>query len=239
MDPIIKLQNAQLTSSEVFEIISNLIFKLNRLLNDKFLGDKLEIAIKNLSAIDRKKKFEDDCVNVYSRTLEYLEKYDLSVLKQLSVLNIKKKIPSYKELCELALFLNVNVNKDVLYDEIGLVELALKELKDKTMSTLNQWLYVFKMLPDLTEITKIVSKAFSIPTGQASIERIFSLMNMYWSDNRNRCTLDLIKAELAIKTNFTMTCSEFNEFLNKNVNKEQSKALIAAARSQEKYVFKK
>lgn len=238
MDPITKLQNAQLTSSEVFEIINNLIFKLNRLLNSKFLGDKLEIAIKNLSDIERK-KFEDDCVNVYSRTLEYLEKYDLSVLKHLSVLNIKKKIPSYKELCELAIFLKLDINKNVLFDEIGLVELALKELKDKTMSTLNQWLYVFKMLPDLTEITKIVSKAFSIPTGQASIERIFSLMNTYWSDNRNRCTLDLIKAELAIKTNFTMTCFEFNEFLNKNVNKEQTKVLIAATRSQEKYVFKK
>jgi len=35
----------------------------------------------------------------------------------------------------------------------------------------------------------------SIPASNAAVERVFSLMGSFWSDTRNICSTDLIKAE--------------------------------------------
>lgn len=115
----------------------------------------------------------------------------------------------------LCRFLNLGINEDGLFDELCLIEKAVRELKEKKLSTLQLWMYILKKGTMLTEVTKLVTKAFSVPTSQAPIERIFSSMNLYWSGTRNLCSLNLIKAELAIKINFKLNCSEFLADLKK------------------------
>ena len=38
-------------------------------------------------------------------------------------------------------------------------------------------------------------------------------MHKLWTDERNRLNINLIKAELCTKINYSMTCLEFNKFL--------------------------
>ena len=54
-------------------------------------------------------------------------------------------------------------------------------------------------------------------------------MENYWSDDRAQSGVTLIKSEIQVKTNFSMTCQQFYTFCIKN------KQLLKNARSTDKY----
>jgi hypothetical protein len=64
------------------------------------------------------------------------------------------------------------------------------------------------------------------------VERIFSVMYNLWSDERNRLSVKMVKAEICTKTNYSMTCSEFKNFVANNTK------FINAAKSTDKYSLK-
>lgn len=84
-----------------------------------------------------------------------------------------------------------------------------------------------------TELLKMVSFVFSVPVSNAYAERVFSHMEDAWSDKRNRMSVELVKAELQIRLNFKNTCLEFKVFI------EGQKQLLQAAKSDEKYKWRK
>ena len=57
-------------------------------------------------------------------------------------------------------------------------------------------------------------------------------MHNLWTDERNRLNINLIKAELCTKINYSMTCLEFNKFLM------MKPELLKAAKSDVKYSFR-
>jgi hypothetical protein len=61
----------------------------------------------------------------------------------------------------------------------------------------------------LVQLKKIVSFLISIPARNAYPERVFSHMNNIWSKERNRMTVNLVKAKLQAKLNIAESCSEF------------------------------
>jgi len=61
----------------------------------------------------------------------------------------------------------------------------------------------------LTNVFQIVSFVLSIPSSNALVESVFSVMNSKWSDTRNRASVELIWNELFIYFNCSLSCSEF------------------------------
>ncbi len=53
-----------------------------------------------------------------------------------------------------------------------------------------------------------------------------------WIDERNRLSVKIVKAEISTKINYSMTCSEFKNFVGNNTK------FINAAKSTDKYSFK-
>ncbi len=53
-----------------------------------------------------------------------------------------------------------------------------------------------------------------------------------WSHERNRLSVKMVKAEICTKTNYSMTCSEFKNFVANNTK------FIDADKSTDKYSFK-
>lgn len=72
-----------------------------------------------------------------------------------------------------------------------------------------------------------------MPISNANVERVFSLMKNLWTDERNRMRPELLKAELCVKVNFNLKCSEFFDYVCKQ------KELIKASKSDQKYNFKR
>ena len=54
-------------------------------------------------------------------------------------------------------------------------------------------------------------------------------MRKVWRDDRNQMSFDMIKSEICIKSNFSMNCFEFKEYIKDNVN------VLKAVKSNEKY----
>ena len=79
---------------------------------------------------------------------------------------------------------------------------------------------------------KGISFVLSVPPSNAYTERVFSLMNHAWSENRNRLTVSMVKSELQVRLNFNLSCIEFKSFI------EQNQSLILAAKSNSKYRWK-
>jgi hypothetical protein len=56
-------------------------------------------------------------------------------------------------------------------------------------------------------------------------------MNNLWTDERNRLRVEMVKAELCTKVNYSMKCAEFKTYVSDH------KELINAVKSNKKYSF--
>jgi hypothetical protein len=65
-----------------------------------------------------------------------------------------------------------------------------------------------KMVPYL-QLQGLVEISLCLPGSNASVERVFSAMNMIWTSQRSRLCLQTVKSMLAVLTNFPMTCQQF------------------------------
>lgn len=118
---------------------------------------------------------------------------------------------------------------DDLYEEVSNVKEALKAaVQSKDLTTAQKWHKLFEA-QSLPNLQKIFAFMASIPTSNAATERIFSQTNIIWSERRNRLSFEHVKAEIQIKTNFKLSCSEFYKYALKN------KALLKAVKSNAKY----
>lgn len=127
-----------------------------------------------------------------------------------------------------------------LYDECNRINEMLPLLKEPNSNSCNKWKSLFKNANlennnfHLKNIYKVVSFIYSIPATSSYCERVFSMMNLKYRDERNtsKCRLELIKYELIITLNVKETCTEiYNTFL-------KDEKLLKAAKSNKKYTFK-
>jgi hypothetical protein len=56
-------------------------------------------------------------------------------------------------------------------------------------------------------------------------------MNNLWTDERNRLRVEMVKAELCTKVNYSMKCAEFKTYVSDH------EELINAVKSNKKYSF--
>lgn len=97
-----------------------------------------------------------------------------------------------------------------------------------------KWVSFFKSCDHLQQYSEMVIIArylFAIPAHNANVERIFSFMNIQWTDERNRMEVDSLEAILQILYNYKIDCVEFYHYVSKN------KDMIKKAGSSEKYPF--
>lgn len=122
----------------------------------------------------------DDLSNFYSVALNYLEKWydftDINYQKNVASLALKSRF-TFSQLSDAveALQIRGKLDMDELYDEYCSI------------------LLIGTITPNLTAVA---SSLFSTPITNAPVEREFSLMTAAWTDQRNRCSVELIKSEI-------------------------------------------
>ena len=81
-------------------------------------------------------------------------------------------------------------------------------------------------------LLKIAQFFFAIPSHNANVDHVFSLMQSQWTKEKNSLTVESVKGILLVQYNFRDTsCHEFNSFLRSN------QALLKKMRSTEKYAW--
>lgn len=237
------LEGNKTTVLDLYNIMTNLKTELEQRKNDKFFGfktlqilktmenEKSDIVIKNFELFIEK-------------SLAYLNKWfnfdSSNWLYLLKNYNLKDDISF--DLCvtlieQLSLQEKLNIQFDELYSEVKTINqiLAVAKVSDDFMNknTDKKWQHIFQNSDSqLTNSLKIISYLLSIPATSAFTERIFSVMNVKWRDERNRANLNLIKNELLIYCNLDLDCNDsYNVFLN-------DAKLLKDAKSSKKYSFK-
>ncbi|GBL90131.1 hypothetical protein AVEN_135475-1 [Araneus ventricosus] len=98
--------------------------------------------------------------------------------------------------------------------------------RDVISSSEEKWLRLFGHFKEnnlaTSNLIKIVEYAFCLPGTSALVERVFSLMNNAWTDDRGLMKESMVKSLLTCKINIGLACEDFcnkiknkKDFLNK------------------------
>ena len=210
-----QLESRSVHCTDVFEIMEQMRLSLETRLSDRFYGFVATQAMKSnhltQAEIDM---FQDDADHVYDRSLQYLRKwfpFQTSPLKHFAVLGLRRDF-SFDKLMTASTETGLSVDGDELFTEYVALRAVLPKLVEmKDIPVDMKWVDFFsKCEGHFPHLLKLVEFVLSIPASNASAERVFSVMNsLHWSDERNRMRVELVKAELLIKTNISMSCSQF------------------------------
>ena len=173
----------------------------------------------------------------YENIVKYLNKYfdfsDANKYRQLSAFCLDKEIKYCDFEVAVSLFnLHNFIDSDALYEEFCETKQLLHSYMKMETEVVQKWVNFFceVNVSKVPNIAKVIGFIFSIPGSNAYVERIFSLMKFKWSDVRNKCSVDLIKAELQVFLNFNQSC---REFITENQNNVK---LLKAVKSSGKYM---
>lgn len=86
-----------------------------------------------------------------------------------------------------------------------------------------------KFEEQFSELLILCQYMFSIPAHNANVERVFSLMNVQWTKERNKLDVTTAEAMLQCKWNIDCQCKEFYKQVLQN------KDLLRRAKSSVKY----
>ncbi|KAF0713388.1 protein FAM200B-like [Aphis craccivora] len=101
--------------------------------------------------------------------------------------------------------LNIVLNEEELFGQFKLFEKLIKEKSTEwhSLTFEEKWISIFKSFKetntDYSTLLKLIEFAFVLPGSNAVVERLFSLMNNYWTKSRNSLGIDTVEATLFIK----------------------------------------
>jgi len=215
--------------------MSTLKNKFSNRLRLKFYGSDVNENLEKLSSVE-KSDFEKHALQTYEKGIHYIEKwfnFENSLFENFSTLNLVQDL-NFNKLVRIVNHFNLTVNKSELFDECAIFNNVISNLgtRDKNLDNDKFWAQMLKSdkFPNLSIIVNVV---LCIPVSNAFVERIFSIMNNLWSDERNSLSVNSVKAEICTKVNFSMSCNEFTEYVIKN------KSIVEAAKSSKKYNYLK
>ena len=231
-ETLLKLESKSTVSCELFLIMNNFRESLRKKIQDKFFGMKVKLALRrNYFSDHMVKKFTTEALQVYTRALNYLEKwfdFDNSPYRHFSVLSLDAKVPTLDEIIELWMMSpwKSELPPDALHDELSALDTMFTSIQGTT--ALDKWCFFFSK-ESSPYLLKVVQYVMSIPVSNASVERIFSVMGNVWTDERNKLCVESVRSELCVIFNIPYKCTEFKDVISKN------KKLLKAAESNNKY----
>lgn len=100
-------------ATHVYDIMWNMKNQLTTRKNDHFFGFHVNKALKNLLPPECK-RFEKEALNVYTKAIDYLNKwfdFDNSIYKDLRTFKLKNELPVFQEVIDTSEKLDIKVNQ--------------------------------------------------------------------------------------------------------------------------------
>ncbi|CAI6367779.1 unnamed protein product [Macrosiphum euphorbiae] len=240
-----KIEKNSTTVIELFSIMLNLKTSLLSRKTEQFFGFLTNQKLNNLQDKNLKNTitrsfnlFIDEALKYLNNHFDFDEKQNW--LFKLTHFQLSQNtFPTYKHFEEIVHHIPQlqKLDFDKLFDEIVTIQSVFKQFIKtndwKNVKTIpEKWQFIFQKDIELPNMFLFISFLLTLPSSSAFTERVFSVMNIKWRDERNRCSTALIKAELLIYFNYKEDCLEFSKSV------KNDKDLIKLAKNQNKYSFK-
>ncbi len=162
-----------------------------------FVGATTSVQLSSLLDGNKERQLRREFIQFYEKALEYidtwfhLERFPPST----DWLRLRDSKVSYDMLRKTAEFIVPHIAlKDALFDEVtelnSMLQITFESLS--ALSASQKWATLLRNA-SLPNIRELVCTLLAIPTSNAVVERVFSLMNIQWSDDRNRLKVDTMK----------------------------------------------
>lgn len=233
-DAILRIEREEATGFEVKKEIDVLIMKLNMRQKEFFLTGDVKEELKTLLEEDliTEDLFKKYIGDFYTTAIEYIKEWSsdqFSVFTKMEWVSLNISSFTWEKISGCAeeikkILPNLQINDEILFDDYTHVKMYADEHK------INEWnnscckieerwrelsAHFKKENIACRELVLLVSFSLTLPGSNASVERIFSLMNSLWTDERNRLQLDTVQSILTIKTHYKhVSCSEFYEMIS-------------------------
>jgi hypothetical protein len=229
-----KIEGAQKEMISILEVVSY-IKALKKSLEDRLEEKFISFKVRSILREVRGKGLDDKCddfisevTSVYSSCLDYLNKWTTNLEefkcfewtnfgKELAEAKFEDVLPGVSYLQERGIV----IEDDKLFDQFQcLKQFVASHSNDedyfKQLLHL-RWVDFFsqcKSIDCFSELLKVCEFLFALPGTNSSIERVFSNINVQWSDERNKLDIESVKGIILVKYNFKdMTCVEFHKYL--------------------------
>lgn len=190
----------------------------------------------------KKKNIEKELNEVSKRAFDYLNSWiePLRIYETFNWMSLENELKweSVQETIEMLLNRKLlhEIDEGKLIDQFkDLKEFQAVNIKDETFTSKTiseRWTQLFNISKDFcNEYMKIAYIYFSIPAHNVNSERIFSYMNLTWTQPRGRMSTETVKSILMVQYNLckAYTCKEFYDIALKN------QKLLSDCRSVRKY----
>lgn len=221
------MESSNITAFEIANQITILKDKLTNRQRFSFLPRESLLEYQKLDTKlqdETKKKVFD----FYGTILDYLNLWENSLDgTQVLTWMLMYKCPTWADIEETIEFaiekygekFKEIVDRDLLFDEFCLLnsyaEQHVRSWLDSKLSSENVWIKIFSHFREnstrLINMEKVAEFAFCLAGTSTEVERIFSLMNNIWDDNKSRMDTSTVNSLLSIQYNSKMNCLEFFE----------------------------
>ena len=130
----------------------------------------------------------------------------------------------------------VQINNSKLFDQFCNLKTYASELDEEEVSLDKQWVKFFKKCPNPelnSELLIMCHFYFAIPSHNANVERVFSLINSQWIKERNRLCLESVKGLIFVKFNLRhLSCEDFHKYIVSDKGSSMLKKVAASDKYQ-------
>ncbi|CAM4571952.1 unnamed protein product [Leuciscus chuanchicus] len=225
------IEDMEKENNSVVEV-SNILHSVHNVLQERKENNFMSIKVKELLAQKRKDGHDQDCnqfcaaVNgLYTACLQYLDKWmtPMAEFSPFMWMDLSEK-PDWNDVETCIKYLRekgVHIDDVKCFDQFtNLKKFSERSNNDgefKGKQVHQMWTEYFeraKSVQNHSELLKIAQFVFALPSHNANVERVFSLMQSQWTKERNQLSVDSVKGLLLVQYNFkNITCKDFHAYL--------------------------
>lgn len=244
-----KVEGQMVTVFEVIDNINRLKAILESKLEDGFLPSRVQIILKKLEMEgfprDDVKQFNASVSLFYETALSYLKKWAANNFQNLESYSwvMLNRTPNWEDIEKSSSLVSqtvpsVDFPENEMYDEYVYMKQFVTSQKisewslNKTLPG-QRWVELASHFKNnhvpVSHILKLAEFFLCLPGTNAATERVFSLMNSLWTNDKTHLGVETLKAMLITKVNYEETCVEFYKMLH------IKKDILQKIHSSEKY----
>ena len=242
----LKIESQKVSMMEVSCILKNLKMKITERKRELFIPIIITKMLRDLERNGNNvEHFKTAVESFYGTSVEYLDQWTKSFdeVKNFYWVLLQSNSICWSQVQEAVSFIqgikpDLEIDDSELFDEITcvknfLADEKMQQWKVNDVEVDRKWVDIFCHFDDKSipfrNISKVIEFFLSLPGSNAPTEKVFFLMNNFWTSEKSQLQVSTLKSALIVKCNFDLNCSEFPEYL------ETRPSLLKKIKSSQKY----